>query len=78
MLWKFDVSEYQKSLEFIFENKVYRLAFRKKNHTMAAAASLTQKPSSVPRQRVWFGGRSLVCIKLPNSLGKSQTIKHEV
>ena len=50
----------------------------KKNHTMAAAASLTQKPSSVPRQRVWFGGRSLVCIKLPNSLGKSQTIKHEV
>ena len=45
----------------------------KKNHTMAAAASLTQKPSSLPRQRVWFGGRSLVCIKLPNSLGKSQT-----
>ena len=35
LLWKFDVSEYQKSLHFIFENKFPRFAFTKKNHTQA-------------------------------------------
>ena len=62
LLWKFDASEYQKSLQFIFENKFPRFAFTKKNHTMAAAASLTQKPSSVPRQRVWFGVKRFMLV----------------
>ena len=62
LLWKFDASEYQKSLHFIFENKFPRFAFTKKNHTMAAAASLTQKPSSVPRQRVWFGVKRFMLV----------------